>query len=334
MANTLYTHLGGMLVAENDGGTERSYLSDLLGSTQALADSGQSLTDTFDYWPFGEVQASIGSDETPYKFVGDRGIYDDGDELLFIQRRHYLPKFGRWTQRDFVTGDWTRYSYCGNDPINYFDDNGLLRHTTDPASAQEVVVLVGKGVAGVVAVVGLATAATATAAVILTVYSIYDIINYATTGETGAFTGLGQGIVNTLWPDEAGPTTPEEWNDAWDKIGRPAPPFPGSKPRTPVLADPCDPVSSNMGGPLPERVGVPGPGYVPGSDVRLLEPCAELCDFFCVEATSLGAPDGIPTPSEGLWGDCVDECIDACRNGALGYSYGLMTILFDAFTYE
>ena len=54
-------NFNGMVVSENRGGGERDYMPDPLGSTAALLDSSQIQTDTFSYWPYGEVATRMGS---------------------------------------------------------------------------------------------------------------------------------------------------------------------------------------------------------------------------------------------------------------------------------
>ena len=51
-----YTVIDGEVVSENRGGVERDYVPDPLGSTVALLDNTQTKTDTFTYWPYGEVK--------------------------------------------------------------------------------------------------------------------------------------------------------------------------------------------------------------------------------------------------------------------------------------
>ena len=65
-----YYTVNGEILSETRDGVERDYLPDSLGSTVALLDSSQNLTDTFSYWPYGEVQARTGTNPTPFQFGG------------------------------------------------------------------------------------------------------------------------------------------------------------------------------------------------------------------------------------------------------------------------
>ena len=110
-ASVVYTNFGGQIVHENRGGTERQYVSDTLGSTIALTDSGTAVTDTWDYWPYGEVMSRTGTNPTPFTFVGTLGYFKDLlDKLLYVRARHFQPNYGRWlTATSFVC------SRCGVD---------------------------------------------------------------------------------------------------------------------------------------------------------------------------------------------------------------------------
>lgn len=68
-ASVVYTTFAGQIVSENRGGVVKEYLPDPLGSTIALANSS-AITDTWDYWPYGEVMTRTGSTPTPFTFVG------------------------------------------------------------------------------------------------------------------------------------------------------------------------------------------------------------------------------------------------------------------------
>src|SRR5688572_6398611 len=64
MASVRYSVFDGQLVSEKRDGVTRQYVPDVLGSTVALLDSSQVLTDTFSYWPYGQVGARTGGTPT------------------------------------------------------------------------------------------------------------------------------------------------------------------------------------------------------------------------------------------------------------------------------
>ena len=63
---------GNRLVSENRSGTSKYYHSDALGSTGALTNSGESVTDTRVTDAFGMAVTGSGSTPTPFGFVGGR----------------------------------------------------------------------------------------------------------------------------------------------------------------------------------------------------------------------------------------------------------------------
>jgi RHS repeat-associated protein len=63
----------------------------------------------------------------PFGFAG--GLYDGDTKLVRFGARDYDPEVGRWTAKDpirFAGGDANFYAYCGNDPNNCRDPDGLL----------------------------------------------------------------------------------------------------------------------------------------------------------------------------------------------------------------
>lgn len=53
--------IDGEIVSETRNGVRKDYVPDPLGSTVALLDASQNKTDTFSYWPYGEVRSRSGS---------------------------------------------------------------------------------------------------------------------------------------------------------------------------------------------------------------------------------------------------------------------------------
>ena len=114
MPTTTYTYLDGELVSENRGGTKRDYVPDPLGSTIALLDNSQTKTDTFSYWPYGEVASRTGTNATPYQYVGTLGYYRDSASRTYVRARTLNTSHGRWMTQDpigFDGGDLNLYRY-------------------------------------------------------------------------------------------------------------------------------------------------------------------------------------------------------------------------------
>ena len=63
-----YTTIGGEIISEVRNGVRRDYVLDSWGSTVAPLDDTRSVTDSWEYWPYGEVRS--GSSVTPFQYVG------------------------------------------------------------------------------------------------------------------------------------------------------------------------------------------------------------------------------------------------------------------------
>ena len=108
-----------------DSSGTRSYLTDMLGSTLALADSGGALDTTYTYDPFGNTTIS-GPSGNPYQFTGRE---NDGTGLYYYRARYYSPSFQRFVSQDpigFATGDTNLYRYALDAPTIANDPLGLL----------------------------------------------------------------------------------------------------------------------------------------------------------------------------------------------------------------
>ncbi len=101
-----------------------SYLTDMLGSTLALADSSGALDTTYTYEPFGSVTVN-GADTNPYQFTGRD---NDGTGLYYYHARYYSPTLQRFVSQDpigFGGGDANLYAYVWNTPVRFVDAPGL-----------------------------------------------------------------------------------------------------------------------------------------------------------------------------------------------------------------
>lgn len=126
-----YTVVGGEVIAEKRSGVRREYVPDPLGSTIALLDSTQGQTDTFTYWPYGEVASRTGTTETSFQFVGTWGYYSDSDSRKYVRARYLDSSKSRWLTKDpigFKGKDYNLYRYVDNKPITVTDKSGTLNH--------------------------------------------------------------------------------------------------------------------------------------------------------------------------------------------------------------
>ena len=145
---TSYVYLGGRLLATTSGTSEaetRFHHPDPLGTRLSTASDGTVVTEQFTM-PFGNMQpfTSVYGGENPYqnptlsnpsskRFTSyDRSIVT---RLDYAVNRFYSAQQGRFTQVDPIEMDAASlddpqtlnlYSYCGNDPMNHIDPEGLF----------------------------------------------------------------------------------------------------------------------------------------------------------------------------------------------------------------
>ena len=107
------------------------YHYDSRGSTVAMTDAEENITDTYAYEPFGTLSNSAGSTKNPFKYVGRYGVVDDGNGLNYIRARYYAPEVGRFITKDTFTGkesdgqSLNRYVYALNNPVMLIDISGF-----------------------------------------------------------------------------------------------------------------------------------------------------------------------------------------------------------------
>jgi hypothetical protein len=89
--------LYGNLLSQNRGGTESQYHFDVLGSTLALTDDNQQVTDTYAYTAFGERTERTGSTINPFQFIAEMQYYSNElAEAYDARGRLMAARDGRW----------------------------------------------------------------------------------------------------------------------------------------------------------------------------------------------------------------------------------------------
>lgn len=133
MPVTRYTSVSGRILAEKRGGTRQFYGADPLGSTAAIYDSSGNVTDTFTYWPYGEIRTSTGSSTTPFKFCGAWGYYGVATGRLYVRARYFRDQLARWQTADPLWPNLPAYTYALNSPVLTIDGTGL-QPTSSPGT--------------------------------------------------------------------------------------------------------------------------------------------------------------------------------------------------------
>ncbi|MEX1098089.1 MAG: RHS repeat-associated core domain-containing protein [Planctomycetales bacterium] len=124
--------LYGNLISQRRGSDTSYYHFDGLGSTRALTDSSQQVTDTNLYDAWGVEKASTGTTVNPFRWVGEKGYCTDSETgRLSVRERQFEPIIAVWVSLDlagFING-LNRYLYAGNHPVLQRDPSGLWYET-------------------------------------------------------------------------------------------------------------------------------------------------------------------------------------------------------------
>jgi RHS repeat-associated protein len=133
--SALYSVFNGRVVSEARSGTNLDYVRDTLGSTAALANASQALSDTWQYWPYGEIFSHVGSSNTPLTWVGTLGYYQDLLNLMYyIRARIERPDLARWLTVDPLWPDEPSYAYAFQAPTYLTDPSGKLAAVGTPCT--------------------------------------------------------------------------------------------------------------------------------------------------------------------------------------------------------
>lgn len=120
------------LLSEFDGTSTKYYEPDGLGSTDALTDQSQTVTDRWRYQAFGAAIHVAGTDATPFTWIGRHGYYNDsltGLYLLGSGTRYYDPTTAQFLSEDPIGFDGAEanpYRYARNEPTLVIDPSGLI----------------------------------------------------------------------------------------------------------------------------------------------------------------------------------------------------------------
>lgn len=131
-----YVHGLGLISKVLPDSTAFYYHYDSRGSTVALTNASQNITDAYAYDSFGRVANTTGSTANPFRYVGRYGVMEEGNGLQYIRARYYAPELGRFITKDPLTGkdgdtqSLNRYVYAMNNPVRLVDVSGLSTKDT------------------------------------------------------------------------------------------------------------------------------------------------------------------------------------------------------------
>jgi len=111
-------------LARTDSAGTRHFLTDVLGSTLALADGSGAVQTEYTYEPFGKTTVSGASSANGLQFTGRE---NDGTGLFYYRARYVDPLAQRFIAEDPIglEGGLNLFAYAGNMPTLLFDPLGL-----------------------------------------------------------------------------------------------------------------------------------------------------------------------------------------------------------------
>ena len=130
------------------------YTQDHLGNNRAVIDEGGNVKQVTNYYPFGGVFSTTvynsGDDLQPYKYNGKELDRTHGLDWYDYGARNYdafLPMFTSLDPHCESYYNISPYAYCGNNPVNAIDPNGMdVFHTDDPEVIRNILyTLMGTG---------------------------------------------------------------------------------------------------------------------------------------------------------------------------------------------
>ena len=124
-----YVYAGSRRIARLAGDSASYYLADHLGSTRSLIDGDVAVTATYDYWPYGKILATSGTDATHFRFTGHERDAESG--LDYMPARSYANDIGRFLRPDPMQDKYpgiSPYAYANNNPLKFVDPDGNSNH--------------------------------------------------------------------------------------------------------------------------------------------------------------------------------------------------------------
>jgi RHS repeat-associated protein len=129
LSDGLATYQRGLdLISETRSGASKFFHLDSLGTARALSDSSGAKTDGLETDAFGMVLSTVGTPvgARPFGFAARHGYQSDADTgLQRLGYRFYDPSTGRFLSRDPIRDGYNWYVYCGSNPVNAVDPQGL-----------------------------------------------------------------------------------------------------------------------------------------------------------------------------------------------------------------
>jgi len=113
------------IYSRSDASGTKSFLTDALGSTLALADTSGTVSTSYTYEPFGNATSTGAASTNSFQYTGRE---NDGTGLDYLRARYYSPGLQRFLSEDPIGlggGDVNLYAYVYNQPLAFVDRLGL-----------------------------------------------------------------------------------------------------------------------------------------------------------------------------------------------------------------
>lgn len=96
-----------------------------------MTDSSANLVNKYSYDEFGNLLNSVDPVPNPFLYVGQYGVTDEDNGLLYMRARYYDAESGRFIGKDplGIEGGLNLYDYVENSPTSFIDPTGLSSWT-------------------------------------------------------------------------------------------------------------------------------------------------------------------------------------------------------------
>jgi RHS repeat-associated protein len=127
-STTTYVYGIGLLYEVNDATSDAAYYHfDNIGNTAALTGPTGTITDRVEYTPYGKIAYRSGTTDTPFLYVGQLGVMQEANGLIYMRARYYSPETQRFVNADPIgfAGGPNWYAYANGNPVMMVDPDGL-----------------------------------------------------------------------------------------------------------------------------------------------------------------------------------------------------------------
>jgi len=129
--NDTYYVYGLGLISQETNNVSSYYHFDFRGSTVAITTPMETILDTFEYDPYGNVLTRAGTSDVIFEFNGKYGVVTDDNGLVFMMTRYYNKDIKRFINRDSLYGSidqllsMNQHLFGYGNPVKYMDPTGL-----------------------------------------------------------------------------------------------------------------------------------------------------------------------------------------------------------------